>query len=64
MSIVGHLILDVISQLKAPSKFMRGDRAHVCVSVIIKFDSEKMLEDILIWACIVGRTETVDRYNG
>ena len=59
MCIVGHPILDIISQLEAPSEFVSGDRTHICMSFVMELNTKEVLEDILIGDCIVGRTEAV-----
>jgi len=59
MRIVGHRIMDIVSKLEAPSEFVSGDRTHKCMSFVMELNTEEVLEDILIGACILGRTEAV-----
>ena len=63
VEIVRYAVLDFLGQLKASSKFARGDCANVGMTNVVELNSKKLLKDVVIGTVIVWWVEAVREQN-
>jgi hypothetical protein len=63
VDLLGETISQIVNESKAAGKLKLGYTPDVGMIFVVEFNPEKVLEHISVWACIEGRTKTLERDN-